>query len=312
MLYNHISVMPNEAIQNLNCRPGKIYVDCTLGGAGHAKAIIEKISPDGVLIGIDQDMDAIENGKKVLKMYESSVRLFHNNFVALPEILSHLNIKTVDGILLDLGVSFHQISESGRGFSFKGDEPLDMRMNPESGVPAEHLVNTLKEKELIDIFFKYGEERSARQIARGIVGARKIKPIKTSGSLVEIILKSLPPKVVYNRKIHPATKVFMALRIAVNKELERLESFLEQAADYLNPNGRLCVLSFHSLEDRIVKQWMKKMETDCVCPRDFPKCVCNERKIIRILTGKVLRPTEEEILSNPMARSTKLRVAEKI
>ncbi|MBW2663579.1 MAG: 16S rRNA (cytosine(1402)-N(4))-methyltransferase RsmH [Deltaproteobacteria bacterium] len=312
MTYKHIPVMLNEIVHYLNCSPGKTYVDCTLGGAGHAGAICKKIAPDGLLIGIDQDEEAIRNGKKVLKPYESNVRLFHDNFINTPEILSQLNIPAVDGILLDLGFSFYQIESSGRGFSFQRDEPLDMRMNLDSKTKAEDIINTAKEESLKKIFSEYGEERWAPHIARKIVQVRKLKRIDSSKQLAQIICETIPKKAAFKQKIHPATKVFMALRIAVNKELEVLASFMDNVFDALKPEGRLCVLTFHSLEDRIVKHKIKAMEGRCTCPPDFPKCVCNKKPVAISLTKKVLRPTKEEIEKNPMARSAKLRVAEKL
>lgn len=312
MLYRHIAVMLKETVDYLNCKPGKIYVDCTLGGSGHAKAICKEIAPEGLLIGIDQDNDSIRNAKKVLKPYESIVRIFHDNFVNLPVILRQLNISAVDGILLDLGISFHQIESSGRGFSFNKDEPLDMRMNAASGPTVEDLINSVSEKDLRHIFKIYGEERRARQIARRIIQVRGQKKISSSKQLAQIVCDAIPKRARVHQRIHPATRVFMALRIAVNKELDRLEAFMENVVDLLNPKGRLCVLSFHSLEDRIVKQRLKILEKGCICPPDFPKCVCNKKKAIRILTPKVLRPTKEEIAVNPRARSTRLRAIEKL
>jgi 16S rRNA (cytosine1402-N4)-methyltransferase len=312
MQYNHIPAMPVEVASYLNCKPKKVYVDCTLGGCGHAVEICRKIVPDGLLIGIDQDMDAIKNAKRKLRPYERSVRLFNDNFTNLKTILSHLNITSADGILLDLGLSLYQLESSGRGFSFKKNEPLDMRMNIQSGITAEEIINKSNEESLRKIFSEYGEERRAKQIARKIVKIRKDKPIKTTGQLAGIVVGSVKKGKFAHQRIHPATRVFMALRIAVNKELERLESFMENVADYLNPGGRLCVLSFHSLEDRIVKHKIKILEKGCICPPQFPKCVCNKKSVLRSLTKKVIRPTKEEIAKNPMARSAKLRAAEKI
>ncbi len=312
MQYKHIPVMMKEAVYFLNCMPGKIFVDCTLGGAGHALAVLRKIMPDGLLIGIDQDEDAILNAKGLLKQYESNIRLFHENFVNLPAILSSLNIEAVDGILLDLGLSLYQLELSGRGFSFKKDEPLDMRMNVKSEVTAEDLVNKMDEEGLKKLFRQYGEERWAKQIARNIVKQRKQKKICSCVQLAQIVCDAIPKKFLFNQKIHPATRVFMALRIAVNRELEFLSSFMESAINFLKPEGRICIISFHSLEDRIVKHRIKALEGRCICPPDFPQCVCNRKKILRSLTKKVLRPTEEEIAANPMARSAKLRAAEKL
>jgi 16S rRNA (cytosine1402-N4)-methyltransferase len=257
-------------------------------------------------------MDAITNAEKILAAYTSNIRLFHDNFIHLPDILSELNIAAVDGILLDLGISLHQIKNSGRGFSFRVDEPLDMRMNKRSGQPAERLINNLAREDLRNLFRDYGEERWAKQIAYKIVTARKQQKIRTTKQLAQIVIDAIPGHVLSKQKIHPATRVFMALRIAVNRELERLNAFMEQAADHLNPGGRLCVLSFHSLEDRIVKQRLKALERGCTCPPRLPLCVCGQKAQIRILTKKVVRPSEEEVSANPLARSTRLRAAEKL
>lgn len=309
--------MLNEVVHYMNCKPGNVYADCTLGGSGHSRAILEKIMPDGLLIGIDQDINAIKNAYEVLKPYASNIRLFHGNFINLSEFLSELNIHAVDGILLDLGISLDQLESSGRGFSFRRDEPLDMRMNVEWNTKAEDLVNRMEEQSLANIFKEYGEERWARPIARNIVKARKLKKIRSSKELAQIARDSVPAKVSARQKIHPATRVFMALRIAVNKELENVALFMEKIISkgncaILNSKGRLCTLSFHSLEDRIVKHHMKEMEKECICAPKIPKCVCNKKKIARTLTRKAQRPTEKEIAINPMARSTRLRAAEKI
>jgi 16S rRNA (cytosine1402-N4)-methyltransferase len=312
MPYHHIPAMPREVAYYMNCQPGKIYVDCTLGGCGHARGICEKMIPGGMLIGIDQDVDAIQNAEVALKDYLQNVNLFHGNFAQTAEFLFQLGIAAVDGVLLDLGLSFHQIAKSGRGFSFKADEPLDMRMDVRSDTTAEVLIQRFDEAELADLFFRYGEERHSRAIARKIVETRKRQAITTSCQLAEIVSGAVPPFARYKSKIHPATRVFMALRIAVNHEIERLEEFLKQAADLLNPGGRLCVLSFHSLEDRMVKQHLRELQSKCTCPSDFPRCVCNKIPRARLLTSKAVRPTENEIQQNPMARSTRLRAMEKL
>ena len=312
MSYRHIPAMLKEVVFYLNCRPGKIYVDGTLGGAGHAGAICDKITPGGVFIGIDQDIDAINHAKTALQNYSLHIHLIHGNFVRLPEFLSQLNIDAVDGLLLDLGVSLHQLENSGRGFSFRKEEPLDMRMDIQTSETAEMLVNKLAQDNLQNIFKEYGEERWARQIAANIVKIRRGEKITTSNQLAQIVVDSIPRQAAARQKIHPATRVFMALRIAVNKELDKLRDFLEYAADFLNPGGRLCVLSFHSLEDRIVKQRLKALEKGCTCPPQLPRCICGQKPQVRILTKKVVRPTAEEIAANPMARSTRLRAAEKI
>jgi len=312
MSYRHIPAMPKEVVYYLNCRPGKIFVDGTIGGCGHAGKICEKILPDGLLIGIDQDMDAIANAENVLGSYASNIRLFHGNFIHLTDFLSQLKIAAVDGILLDLGVSLHQIENSGRGFSFRKDEPLDMRMDKQSGETAERIINNLARENLRNLFKDYGEERWAKQIAQKIIKVREQKRIRTSKQLAQIVIDAIPGHARSKQKIHPATRVFMALRIAVNQELERLKTFMERASDFLNPGGRLCVLSFHSLEDRIVKQHLKTLEKGCTCPPQLPMCVCGQNPQVSILTKKVVRPTTKEVIANPMARSTRLRAAEKL
>ena len=304
--------MPNEVVNFLNCQPGKIFVDCTLGGSGHARAICKKISPDGLLIGIDQDRDAITNAKHVLQPFASHIRLFHGNFIRLPEFLAELNINAVDGILLDLGLSQHHLENSGRGFSFQKDEPLDMRMDVQASKTAAHYVNQLAESELHKMFREYGQERWAKKIAREIIRIRKNEKIETSRQLADIVCSVIPKKVAREQKIHPATRIFMALRIAVNKELEVLEHFMAQITDLLQPGGRLCVLAFHSLEDRIVKRHLKAMEKGCTCPPAVPACVCGKQPQLRLLTRRVVRPRKEEVAANPMARSTRLRAAEKL
>jgi 16S rRNA (cytosine1402-N4)-methyltransferase len=304
--------MPKEVEYYLNYRPGKIFVDGTLGGCGHARRICERILPNGLLIGIDQDMDAISNAEKILAAYASNIRLFHSNFIHLPDILSQLKIAAVDGILLDLGISHHQLEKSGRGFSFRADEPLDMRMDEQSGQTAGYLINRLPRDDLRKLFKDYGEEHWATQIANQIVQARKQQKIQTSKQLAQIIIEAIPGHALSKQKIHPATRVFMALRIAVNQELERLKAFMGQVADFLNPGGRLCVLSFHSLEDRIVKQRLKVLEKGCICAPRLPVCICGQNPQVRILTKRVIRPSKKEVIANPMARSTRLRAAEKL
>lgn len=312
MAYRHISVMPAEVLFYLNPQPGKIFVDGTLGGAGHALTILKKIMPDGLLIGIDQDREAVHHAQKVLDDFAANVRLFHGNFERLPEFLAQLNITGVDGILVDLGLSLYQIESSGRGFSFMADEPLDMRMDITTGLKAEDIVNCTEEKNLRKIFKEYGEERWARRIAQKIVTHRSREKIVSSRQLAEIVKSAVPQKASFSQRIHPATRVFMALRIAVNRELEVLPTFLDGAIKCLNPNGRLCALSFHSLEDRIVKHRMKILEKGCICAPQLPQCVCGRTKIGRSLTRKPLRPTAAEVQKNPMARSARLRAFEKL
>lgn len=317
MAYRHIPVMLEETVALLNCSPGKIYADCTLGGGGHARAILEKILPDGLLIGVDQDRDAIRNAGEVFGRHAENMRLFHGNFTQLPEFMSQLGIRSLDGIVMDLGISSDQLESGGRGFSFHSDEPLDMRMNTDFKTRACDLIDRASEEELANIFFEYGEERRSRRIAKRIVAERKHRPIRTSARLAEIIAGAVPAKARYGQRIHPATRAFMALRIAVNEELERLGHFMDtivakDGARILNPKGRLCVISFHSLEDRIVKRRLKSLAKGCECPPNFPVCVCNHEKTMRILTKKAICPSDREIAENPLARSAKLRAAEKV
>lgn len=310
MAYRHIPVMRAEVLAYLNCRPGGIWVDGTLGGAGHAREILDHSAPDGRLIGFDQDADAVANARIVLAPYADRVRLIHENFARMAAVLSQLGVAGVDGILLDLGISLHHLEGSGRGFSFMLDEPLDMRMDERGEQTAEDLVNHLREDELKRIFQEYGEERFAGRIARGICAARRRRPIRTSAELARIVSEATPRS--GRHRIHPATRVFMALRIAVNRELERLAEFMAQLPGLLAPGGRVCILSFHSLEDRIVKQQLKAMEKDRRGGAWPGAPVPEAGGVLRILTRKVVRPGPEEITVNPMARSTKLRAAERI
>lgn len=311
MPYRHIPVMQREVLQYLNCRSGKIYVDGTLGGAGHARSILEKTSPRGLLVAIDQDIEAIENAEESLKAFKTRIHLFHGNFIQLPDALSQFGIDGVDGILLDLGLSLHQIKASGRGFSFQLDEPLDMRMNIETKETAADIIKYAPEQVLRKIFKSYGEERWSGRIAKKIAAERSREAIVTSKKLAEIVMAAIPRGAVQRQRIHPATRVFMALRIAVNKELERLEAFMDVAINLLNPSGRLCVISYHSLEDRIVKHRIRALEKGCQCPGDFPQCVCGLKSQVKNLTRKAIGPTALEIEDNPMARSARLRAAEK-
>jgi 16S rRNA (cytosine1402-N4)-methyltransferase len=301
--------MPREIRDGLDLKPGEICVDCTLGGSGHAATSLAAVLPNGRLIGIDQDLDAIENARRVFADNMANVSIFHDNFSNLPAILDSLGIQGVDGILLDLGLSLHQLRKGQRGFSFKGDEPLDMRMDMRTALTAADLVNTLEEGALADVFFKYGEERMSRRIARAIVRHREHTPITRNCELSEIVRAAIPAKIVHQQKIHPATRVFQALRISVNRELEQLERFLDEFVDLLNPGGRICIISFHSLEDRMVKQRFRALEQGCTCPRNFPECVCGFKPRLKSVTKKAIMPTPGEIEINPMARSARLRVA---
>ena len=308
MEFIHTSVMPEEVLAYMNPAPGKVIVDGTLGGSGHAAALLKAILPGGLLVGIDQDMDAVETAKKRLSVFNNSVRIIHDNFENMPDILKAEGIDAVDGILVDLGLSFNQIEQSGRGFSFMKDEPLDMRMDADADLKAADIVNGFSEKELIRIFRDYGEEKKASAIARMIV---KKRPVETTRELSDIICLVVP-RIQKGKmmRIHPATKVFMALRIAVNKELRRVESLMEFAADLLKPGGRLVVISFHSLEDRIVKHGMKRLEKGCECPDEIPFCICGKKPRVRIITKKAVFATEAETENNNMARSARLRVME--
>jgi len=311
MSYHHISAMPNEVARFLACRPGQCVVDCTLGGAGHAAGICREITPGGVFIGIDQDVDAIRNAEKVLPGQGIRQHLIHANFSELPAILQDLGIDGVDGILMDLGLSLHHIEGSGRGFSFRKAEPLDMRMDMTSRLTAREIVNTMPEKELKKLFFTLGEERLAGPIARKIVAERAQAPIETSDHLAKTV-KAAVPAALARKRIHPATRVFMALRIAVNRELEHLETFMARVPDLLNPGGTICVLAFHSLEDRIVKTQFRTHAHPCTCPPKLPFCTCGKEPLMRILTRKVVKPSVAEVAMNPMARSTRLRAARRL
>ena len=272
--------------------------------------ICTRIQPGGLLIGIDQDLDAIRHAREVLTPFAPRVSLHHDSFSHLDRIIHDLGLKGVDGILLDLGLSLHQLEGSGRGFSFKREEPLDMRMNAEAKITAADVVNGWDVDDLMRIFREYGEERRARSIAKAIAKARARQPLESSKALADLIYRSMPPAAARKQKIHPATRVFQALRITVNRELDRLQRTLPLAVGCLNPGGRLCVLSFHSLEDRIVKQTCREMARTCTCPPRAPVCTCKGEAQVTLLTRKVVRHTAEEIESIPMARSTRLLAIE--
>jgi len=301
----HKPVMVKEILHYLNLsKGGDVYIDCTLGGGGHSKAILENIYPDGLLIGIDRDIEAIKTAEKELDVYSDRVKLVKGNFNNLKNILSNLKVEAVSGIIFDLGVSSHQLREKERGFGFKEDSRLDMRMDQTQNFDANILINSYSEKELIEIFEKYGEERFSKRIARSIVTERQKKPISTTKQLVGIILKSLPKAVKKGKwRIHPATRVFQAIRIEVNHELEILEKALSQAIEVLGNQGRICIISYHSLEDRIVKNIFKEAKKEETPQKNYE---------LKIITKKPIRPSFEEIKKNPNARSAKLRVAEKI
>ena len=299
----HLPVLTKEILNYLNLKKGGVYIDCTLGGGGHSKAILEKIYPHGLLIGIDQDIEAIETAKEELKGYIDKVELVKGNFKNLEEILSDLKTKTVSGIIFDLGVSFHQLQAKERGFSFKEDSHLDMRMDLNQEFNADILINSYSEKDLAEIFEKYGEERFSKRIVRLIAIERKKKTITTTKQLADLVMRSLPrTKKRHTWRIHPATRVFQAIRIEVNQELKALEKGLNQAIRVLEDKGRICVISYHSLEDRIVKHLFKEAEREGKEQKNYG---------LKIVTKKPIRPSLEEVRDNLKARSAKLRVAEK-
>jgi len=300
----HIPVLLKEVLHYLIPKKGGgVYIDCTLGGGGHSKAILERIYPDGLLIGIDRDIEAIKAARKELSNFLDRAILIRDNFKNLEEILSNLKIKVASGVLFDLGVSSHQLRERERGFSFREDGHLDMRMDPTQKFNASTLINNYTEEELVRIFGKYGEERFSKRIARLIVLERQKNPITTTKQLADLVIRALPKAKKRGRwRIHPATRVFQAIRIEVNQELDLLEKSLNQAIKVLEDKGRICVISYHSLEDRIVKNVFKKAEREKVAKENYG---------LKIITKKPIRASQEEIKRNPKARSAKLRVAEK-
>ena len=309
MNFNHVPVLLEETIDSLNIKEDGIYVDCTLGGAGHSSEILKKLSKKGRLIGIDQDINAINAAKDRLKDYDN-VTYVHNNFYNLASILDELNVDKVDGILMDLGVSSYQLDTPERGFSYMKDAMLDMRMNTENGISAYDVVNGYSEDDLFRIIKDYGEERFARKIARAIVKERNEKPVETTLELVKVIKNVIPMK--FQQGGHPAKKTFQAIRIEVNHELEILNKTVEDGVNYLNPNGRISVITFHSLEDRIIKTKFKELENPCTCPKEFPICVCGKKPVVKVVTRKPIEPNEFERENNSRSRSSKLRVAQKI
>ena len=307
MEFNHISVLLNECIEGLNINPNGIYVDGTAGGGGHSAEILKKLDC-GKLISIDRDPDAITTISERFKNEPNSI-IVNGCFGDMKKLLNDRGIYQVDGVLLDIGVSSHQLDTDERGFSFHKDAPLDMRMS-QSGTSAEDLVNHLSYEELRDIIYRYGEDKFAPSIAKGIVKAREEERITTTLQLAEIIKNSVPQKV--RREGHPARKTFQALRIEVNGELTQLENGLDEAFEMLSPKGRLAVISFHSLEDRIVKQKMASWCKGCTCPKDFPVCVCGNVPKAKLVNRKPIEATQEELDKNPRSRSAKLRICEKI
>lgn len=308
MEFKHTPVMLEECIENLNIKTNGIYVDGTIGGAGHSKEIIKKIGEKGLLIGIDRDEEALKSAKKTLEKY-SNVKYVHGNHDDIKKILNDLEIDKVDGILLDLGVSSYQLDERNRGFSYLGDNKLDMRMDKTQNLTAETVVNTYPEQKLADIIYEYGEERFSRQIAKNICIQRKTKKIETTKELVEIIEKSIPKSKQKNG--HPAKKTFQAIRIEVNNEIEPLYKTILDCIDCLKEKGRLCVITFHSLEDRAVKKAMIEAKGNCTCPSDLPYCVCGAKSLGKIITKKPIIPSEKEQEENSRSKSAKLRVFER-
>ncbi len=307
----HPPVMTEEVLSSLMLKPGGSYVDCTVGGGGHSLKILELTSPDGRLTGLDRDPFALAYARQNLEEYQDRITLVKSDFVFLPQVLNQLGITAVDGILYDLGVSLAQLNNPERGFSYQFDGPLDMRMDPGDPVSARDLVNGLPETGLADLIRRYGEEFWAKRIAAFIVQERKHKAIQTTGELVNIIKKAIPARS-RRRGPHPAKRTFQALRIAVNQELDKLGKSLQEAVPFLKTGGRICVISFHSLEDRIVKETFKEMSSACACPPDFPYCVCGKKACLRIIRPSPITPTNIEIEQNPHSRSAKMRVAEKI
>lgn len=309
--FSHEPVMPREVFEILNLRPGGIYLDCTLGGAGHASIACELVGEGGTVVGLDIDEDAIESAGNRLSSAECEVFVVKSSYVELDRVLSEIGIEAVDAILFDLGVSSYQLDEPERGFSYREDAPLDMRMDKSGRMTAEKLINSADERALTRIISDFGEERWAVRIARFITEARARKPITTTGELIGII-EAAVPKGARQKGIHPARRTFQALRIAVNTELDNVSAAIPKAIGALKPGGRLAVISFHSLEDRIVKELFRQHEQPCTCPPDFPVCVCGLEPEVRVLTRRPVLPKDDEIEANPRSRSAKLRAVEKI
>lgn len=310
-VFAHVPVLLREVMEGLKPFPGGIFVDCTLGGGGHSTEILKRTTPGGRLIGLDQDADAIAAAGEKLAGYGDRAMLVRENFSRLAQVLDNMGIKEVNGILFDLGVSSYQLDNPARGFSYMHDAPLDMRMNRENPETAGDIVNNWPEKELSRIIREYGEEKHAARIASFIARERGKRPIETTLRLVEIIKSAIPAR---DRREgpHPAKRTFQALRIAVNNELGIIRESIHAAVDRLAPGGRLCVITFHSLEDRLVKETFRKMARPCVCPRDFPVCACGREPVIRDVAPRGVTPSAEEIDKNPRSRSARLRIAEKI
>ena len=310
MEFKHKSVLLDETIDSLNIKPDGIYVDGTLGGGGHSLEICKRLSDKGRLIGIDQDLDAIAAATERLKDYKDRVTIVHSNYQDIDAVLKNCSVSGVDGIVLDLGVSSYQLDNVERGFTYREDTPLDMRMNQESTMTAKDIVNEYSEMELYHVIRDYGEDSFAKNIAKHIVKARQEQVIETTGQLNEIIKAAIPAKMRQNG--HPSKQTFQAIRIECNSELEVLKNALADLIDMLNPGGRLCIITFHSLEDRIVKTAFKKAENPCTCPPEFPVCVCGRKPRGKLVNKKPIEPSAEELLYNHRSRSAKLRVIEKL
>lgn len=310
MEFKHKSVLLGETIDHLNIKPGGIYVDGTLGGGGHSYEILKRLEGKGRLIGIDQDSDAICAATKRLEGFGDMVTIVRDNYCNISDVLKNIGVEKVDGIVLDLGVSSYQLDTIERGFSYKEDAPLDMRMDNRQTITAQDIVNDYDEMELYRIIKEYGEDKFAKNIAKHIVMAREKQRITSTGQLSEIIKAAIPMKVRATGG-HPAKKTFQAIRIELNKELEVLRQSIDTMIDLLDDKGRLCIITFHSLEDRIVKNGFKKNENPCTCPPDFPVCVCGKKSKGKVITRKPIIPTEDEIQENKRAKSSKLRVFEK-
>lgn len=310
MEFKHVSVLLNECLEGLDIKEDGIYVDCTLGGAGHSIHILERLSSKGLLVGIDQDRDALKAAGERLKSYKN-VKFVHNNFYNIDNILESLDISKVDGILMDLGVSSYQLDEGERGFSYMKDAPLDMRMNQDNDFSADFVVNNYSEEDLYKIIRDYGEEKFAKRIAKFIVERRKEKKIETTLELVDIIKAAIPAKA-RREGPHPAKRTFQAIRIEVNHELKILNKAIEDGVNRLNKGGRMAIITFHSLEDRIVKLKFRELADPCTCPKDFPVCICGKKPLVKLVKRKPIEPSEEEVLENPRSRSAKLRIIEKI
>ena len=311
MIFGHKSVLLDETIESLDIKPDGIYVDGTLGGGGHASEVCRRLGDKGRFIGIDQDADAIAAASERLKEFGDKVTIVRSNYENVDEVLKELGISQVDGIYLDLGVSSYQLDTAERGFTYREDDaPLDMRMDQRNEMTAKDIVNTYSESELFHIIKNYGEDRFAKNIAKHIVRARQEKEIETTGELIEIIKAAIPAKVRATGG-HPAKRTFQAIRIELNKELEVLENSIDKMTDLLAPGGRLSIITFHSLEDRIVKNRFRINENPCTCPPDFPVCMCGKKSKGRVVTCKPILPSEEELSENKRSKSAKLRVFEK-